>query len=210
MTSKDLETEGIRTRWQKLWAGPRSKWLLGIPAGGFLMILVGIIFWGGFNTALELSNTETFCISCHEMEDNVYVEYRNSVHYSNRTGVRATCPDCHVPKAWGAKVARKINASMNELPNWVLGTIDTREKFQEHRLRMATIEWRRLKENGSLECRNCHELDHMQLELQGRSASRKHDPERVSERGESCIDCHQGVAHELPEGWEDLPLWASE
>jgi cytochrome c-type protein NapC len=99
---------------------------------------------------------------------------------------------------------------MNELPNWMLGTIDTREKFQEHRLRMATIEWNRLKKNDSLECRNCHELDHMDLEMQGRSASRKHDPERVSENGESCIDCHQGVAHELPEGWEELPLWASE
>jgi cytochrome c-type protein NapC len=210
MTNKDPEPEGTRTRWQKLWAVPRSKWLLGIPAGGFLMILVGIIFWGGFNTALELSNTETFCISCHEMEDNVYAEYKNTIHYSNRTGVRATCPDCHVPKPWGAKVARKIGASMNELPNWMLGTIDTREKFQEHRLRMATIEWNRLKKNDSLECRNCHELDHMDLEMQGRSASRKHDPERVSENGESCIDCHQGVAHELPEGWEELPLWASE
>lgn len=210
MTNNDPEPEGTRTRWQKLWAVPRSKWLLGIPAGGLLMILVGIIFWGGFNTALELSNTETFCISCHEMEDNVYAEYKNTIHYSNRTGVRATCPDCHVPKAWGAKVARKINASMNELPNWMLGTIDTREKFQEHRLRMATIEWNRLKKNDSLECRNCHELDHMDLEMQGRSASRKHDPERVSESGASCIDCHQGVAHELPEGWEELPLWASE
>ena len=210
MTSNDPASKDTRTRWQRLWAVPRSKWLLGIPVGGFLMILVGVIFWGGFNTALRVSNTETFCISCHEMEDNVYAEYQNTVHYSNRTGVRATCPDCHVPDAWGAKVARKISASMHELPNWMLGTIDTREKFQEHRLRMATIEWRRLKENDSLECRNCHELDHMELKLQGRSASRKHLPERVRERGESCIDCHQGVAHELPEGWEELPLWASE
>jgi cytochrome c-type protein NapC len=201
-------TPDDRTRWQKLWSVPRSKWLLGIPVGGLLMVLAGIILWAGFDTALRATNTETFCISCHEMEDNVYAEYKNTIHYSNRTGVRATCPDCHVPEAWGHKVRRKISASMNELPNWMLGTIDTREKFQAHRLRMATIEWERLKNNDSLECRNCHEIDHMDLEAQGRTASRKHIPARVLERKETCIDCHQGVAHELPDGWEDIPLWA--
>jgi cytochrome c-type protein NapC len=198
-----------RSRWRKLWSVPRSKWLLGIPAGGYLMVLVGILFWGGFNVALELTNTETFCISCHEMRDNVYAEYQNTLHYDNRTGVRATCPDCHVPEAWTHKVVRKAQATMNELPHWILGTIDTREKFQAARLEMATHEWQRLKDNDSLECRNCHELDHMNLELQGRSASRRHEPERVAERGETCIDCHQGIAHELPEGWEDIPLWAT-
>jgi cytochrome c-type protein NapC len=35
-------------------------------------VVAGIIFWGGFNTAMEATNTETFCISCHEMEVNVY------------------------------------------------------------------------------------------------------------------------------------------
>lgn len=196
-----------QTKKRQLWSTPRSKWLLGIPVGGYLMIIVGILFWGGFNTVLRVTNTETFCISCHEMRDNVYAEYRETTHFSNRTGVRATCPDCHVPKAWEDKVIRKIGATLHELPNWALGTIDTREKFEAHRLRMATLEWKRMKANDSLECRNCHELDHMDLELQGRSASRKHIPERVSDSGESCIDCHQGIAHDLPDGWEDLALW---
>jgi cytochrome c-type protein NapC len=210
MTNSEPPPRDTRSRWQKLLSIPRRKWLLGIPAGGYVMILAGILFWGGFNAALELSNTETFCTSCHEMRDNVFAEYKNSMHYSNRTGVRATCPDCHVPKAWTDKVLRKIGATMNEVPNWVLGTIDTREKFQAHRLEMATHEWQRLKSNDSLECRNCHELEHMDLERQGRSASRKHVPDLVLERGETCIDCHQGVAHELPEGWEDISLWAAD
>lgn len=210
MADQNSKPGGRQSKWRRLWSVPRSRWLLGIPVGGYLMVLVGILFWGGFNTALRVTNTETFCISCHEMRDNVYLEYQDTVHFSNRTGVRATCPDCHVPSAWEDKVLRKVSATINELPNWALGTIDTREKFQAHRLRMATLEWERLKANDSLECRNCHELDHMKLELQGRSASRRHDPERVRERGETCIDCHQGVAHELPEGWEDIPLWAAE
>ncbi|HZD51687.1 MAG TPA: NapC/NirT family cytochrome c [Woeseiaceae bacterium] len=201
-------TDRQRGFWRKLWTIPRRRWLLGIPAGGYLMIAGGIVIWGGFNTALELSNTETFCTSCHEMRDNVFAEYQKTIHYSNRTGVRATCPDCHVPKAWPAKILKKARATTNELPHWILGTIDTREKFQAKRLELATDEWNRFKSNDSLECRNCHELEHMDLTVQGRSASRKHIPARVRERGETCIDCHQGIAHELPDGWEDIPLWA--
>ena len=98
-----------------------------VGASLFFMI-VGVIFWGGFNTAMEATNTLEFCISCHEMEVNVYQEYKDTVHYSNRTGVRATCPDCHVPKPWIHKMVRKVQAT-NELFHKALGTIDTPEKF---------------------------------------------------------------------------------
>ncbi|WP_180355286.1 NapC/NirT family cytochrome c, partial [Klebsiella pneumoniae] len=54
-----------------------------LTLGGFI---AGIVFWGGFNTALEATNTETFCISCHEMRDNVFVELKDTIHYSNRSG----------------------------------------------------------------------------------------------------------------------------
>ena len=37
------------------------------------------------------------------MKENVFKEYQNTIHYTNRTGVRATFPDCHVPKEWGPK-----------------------------------------------------------------------------------------------------------
>jgi cytochrome c-type protein NapC len=81
---------------------------------GFLVLagfVAGIIFWGAFNTALELTNTETFCTSCHEMRDNVFEELKTTVHYTNRSGVRAHCPDCHVPHNWTDKIARKMQAS---------------------------------------------------------------------------------------------------
>jgi len=203
-TPQDAPSE---SRLARLWKKPRSKLLLGIPAGGFLLFLGGIVFWGGFNTALEWSNQEAFCISCHEMKDNVYKEYTGTVHYSNASGVRAICSDCHVPKEWGPKVLRKMRASMHELPGWIFGTIDTREKFLAKRLELATNEWRRMLANDSHECRNCHELNHMDLAEQGRSASRKHIPERVAESGDTCISCHQGIAHELPDGWSEIELW---
>jgi hypothetical protein len=90
--------------------------------------VAGIIFWGGFNTALELTNTEKFCTSCHEMRDNVFAELKSTIHFHNRSGVRASCPDCHVPHNWTDKIARKMQAS-KEVWGHLFGTIDTREKF---------------------------------------------------------------------------------
>ena len=98
----------------------RSPWMWGVIA--IAAFAVGIVFWGGFNWAMEATNQEAFCISCHEMKDNVFAEYRKTVHYSNRTGVRASCPDCHVPKEWGHKVVRRIQAS-NELLHKALGAL---------------------------------------------------------------------------------------
>jgi len=76
--------------------------------GGFM---AGVMFWGAFNTALEFTNTEKFCVSCHEMRDNLFAELKTTIHFSNRSGVRASCPDCHVPHNWTDKIARKMQAS---------------------------------------------------------------------------------------------------
>jgi cytochrome c-type protein NapC len=165
-------------------------------------VIVGIIFWGGFNTAMELSNTETFCISCHEMEENVYQEYQDTIHYSNRSGVRATCPDCHVPKDWLYKVMRKIQAS-NELFHKILGSIDTPEKFEAKRLKLARHVWASMKANDSRECRNCHDYDSMDYPKQGQRAVKQHI--KGFDEGQTCIDCHKGIAHSLPALYEVDP-----
>ncbi len=87
-----------------------------------------MIFWGGFNTVLEATNQEKFCVSCHEMNTNVYEELKQTIHFTNRSGVRATCPDCHVPHEWTDKIARKMQAS-KEVWGKIFGTINTRDKF---------------------------------------------------------------------------------
>ena len=151
--------------------------------------------WGGFNTAMELSNTEKFCISCHEMEEMVYKEYQDTIHYNNRSGVRATCPDCHVPKEWVHKFVRKIKAT-NELYHKVMGSIDTPEKFEAKRLQLAENVWREMKATDSRECRNCHDYESMDYMLQERRAVAQHD--KGFDQGKTCIDCHKGIAHSLP------------
>jgi len=169
----------------------------------FIGTIIGIIFWGGFNWSMEMTNTESFCISCHEMKDNVYEEYTETVHYSNRTGVRATCPDCHVPKEWIHKVIRKIKAT-NELYHKLLGTIDTKEKFNKKRLHLAKNVWRAMKATDSRECRNCHDYQSMDFDKQeGRSSDRHEEAfDEGNTPKQTCIDCHQGIAHKLPKGWE--------
>ena len=182
---------------------PSAHFSLGfLSVGGFV---AGIIFWGGFNTALEATNTETFCIACHEMRDNVYAELQATVHYTNGSGVRATCPDCHVPHDWADKVARKVQAT-KEVWGTVFGSIDTREKFEAKRLTLAIHEWSRLKANNSLECRNCHSAESMDISAQSPRAAEAHETFLLT--GEkSCIDCHKGIAHRLPDmagvpGWQ--------
>jgi cytochrome c-type protein NapC len=164
-------------------------------AGVVFLFIAGIVFWGGFNTAMELTNQEEFCISCHEMKDNVYQEYRTTVHASNRSGVRATCPDCHVPREWTHKIVRKIQAS-NEVLHKILGTIDTPEKFNAKRLQLAQNEWARMKKTDSRECRNCHNYESFDYAEQNRRSARMH--QTGLNEGQTCIDCHKGIAHQLP------------
>lgn len=181
----------------RLWTAIRSPSRYSL---GLLLItgfVAGIIFWGGFHYAMEVTNTEEFCISCHEMENFVFEEYRQTVHYSNRTGVRATCPDCHVPKEWPHKVVRKIK-STNEVLHKLLGSIDTPEKYEAKRLELAQRVWDDMEKTDSRECRNCHGFEFMDFSKQGEDAAETH-PDAIA--GEmTCIECHRGVAHKLPEG----------
>ena len=170
------------------------------PVSTFISIfLLGILFWGAFNTSLHLTNTETFCISCHEMRDNVYKEYKETIHYSNRTGVRATCPDCHVPKEWAYMVTRKIKAT-NELFHKIIGSIDTPEKFRAKRLQLSEHVWKNMRDTDSRECRNCHSFDSMSIASQKKSSQRAHG--RAINNGFTCIDCHMGIAHNISKDFD--------
>jgi cytochrome c-type protein NapC len=179
--------------WAVLWRPSRYFSLGFLTIAGFV---AGIVFWGAFNTALELTNTEKFCIGCHEMRDNVYAELQGTIHFSNRSGVRAKCSDCHVPHDWTDKMARKMQAS-KEVWGKIFGTINTPEKFEAMRRTLAEHEWERMKANDSLECRNCHQFQSMDFTKQSKRAVDAHS--RRLESGErTCIDCHKGIAHRLP------------
>jgi cytochrome c-type protein NapC len=185
---------------KKIWRSlnkPAKYSLLVVSSVSFV---TGIIFWGGFNTGMEMTNTLEFCTTCHEMRDTVYKEYKETIHYNNRSGVRAICSDCHVPKDWVHKMIRKSQASF-EVWGKITGSIDTPEKFEAKRMQLATHEWARMKDSNSRECRNCHSFDAMSPELQKQTPYKKHM--KAKEEGKTCIDCHKGIAHQLPKEYEE-------
>jgi cytochrome c-type protein NapC len=176
---------------------PRWRIFLGLAGVAALFLGVAALLVVGGAAGLAWTNTEKFCIGCHEMRDNVYAEYKGTIHDVNRTGVRAICSDCHVPREPAALIKRKMRASL-ELWGHIRGVVDTKEKFEAHRTQLAHNVWRRMKETDSLECRNCHKRESMDPDKQGSKAKARH--EKGLADGKTCIDCHFGIAHKEPAG----------
>ncbi|HLJ37836.1 MAG TPA: NapC/NirT family cytochrome c [Steroidobacteraceae bacterium] len=192
------EANTTRARLRQVLAAVRRPSFL---TGALLLLgaIVGVLFWGGFNTALEATNSLAFCTSCHEMRDTVFQEYKTTIHYQNRTGVRAICPDCHVPRDWTHMVIRKLKAS-GEVWGKITGDIDTKEKFEARRMALAQNEWNTMKSTDSRECRNCHSFAAMAAGKQRPAAQRNHA--EAQKEGKTCIDCHKGIAHLLPKEYQ--------
>ncbi len=167
-------------------------------AGGLLLsgIIAGVIIFGGTSWSMSATSTEEFCVSCHEMEDNAYAELKQTIHYNNSTGTRATCSDCHVPHNFIGKIFRKIEAA-REVYGSITGIIDTPEKYEAHRLAMAERVWEDMREDDSANCRACHINLEQSLDSQYEWARMNHQ-KLIEDDSLTCIDCHQGIAHKLP------------
>lgn len=155
-------------------------------------IVIGVAGMIAFDATMHATNTEEFCISCHEMEDNAFAQLKKTSHYHNAAGVSASCSDCHVPKEFIPKMIRKIEAS-REVWGHLTGIIDTPEKYAAHTPAMKDREIARLQANDSQECRNCHETGRMLEALQSTKAQEYHAAKRANNK--TCIDCHAGIAH---------------
>jgi nitrate/TMAO reductase-like tetraheme cytochrome c subunit len=185
-----------------LWNKPASKWLLGIPLGGFLAFFIGAAALGTGNYVLHETSTTEFCFMCHSHDNFIRPEYEASTHFSNAAGVRAGCADCHLPHDnWFALVWTKAVVSLDIIPE-LAGKLDTAEKYESHRAEMAESVWREFKENDSSYCRSCHSIEAMDLSLQNRTSARRHS--QAEKKGETCIDCHYGIVHKEPENAAEL------
>ncbi|SCA56833.1 Cytochrome c-type protein TorY [Candidatus Terasakiella magnetica] len=189
----------MKDLWNWFWTSSNRLFFAGV------LFIAGVVAWGSFNTFMEYTNRMDFCISCHEMEENVYADYKRTIHFQNGSGVRASCSDCHVPKEWGAKLVRKIKAS-RELVSTMTGKISTPEKFEEHRFEMAQNVWREMRANGSRECKNCHSYEAMHADKQSKRAQKAMNEAATTDV--ACIDCHKGIAHRLPRFDKVYEKWA--
>lgn len=161
------------------------------------LFAAGIITTFGTSATLEATNTTEFCTSCHSMQW-VKAEWEASIHYANASGIRAQCQDCHVPNPLAPKLHAKLMAA-KDVWHEILGTIDSEEKFEAHRWRMANRVWGKMESSYTRECQSCHLFEAMDLDLQDKTARKKHRrAQRAHSEGANCIECHKGVAHKKP------------
>lgn len=188
--------------WSRLWQRPSKRWLLGIPLGGFLMIGVGAAGLGAVNYVVHKSSSNDFCLSCHSHEQFIKPEFEASSHFKNASGVRAGCADCHLPHHDWFEMMWKKAISIKDVFGEMSGMLSTAEKYEAHRGPMAVKVWEQFLSNDSKYCRNCHSFAAMDTEAQGKMPGRMH-PAAMGE-GQSCIECHRGIVHALPQDEEAL------
>ncbi len=206
MESKEPENapaDRPRSRWSRfwhwMWRPPERWWLLGVPSGALILFLIGIIFTVSvLRPQMRFTESQDFCTSCHEMEIP-YAQLKHSFHFYNEFGIRPTCADCHLPPRLGPRLLAHF-AARADVWSHLTGKIDTPEKFAAYKMQMAKIVWADLKAQDSAPCKRCHNYDAMALEKQSHSAQVHHSKKYREKTGKTCIDCHKGVAHELPDG----------
>ncbi len=175
--------------WHCLWRPSlRWPWLVLVVVG----LVIGVAGSGVTAGALWFTSTDVFCTSCHQ--ESGVPEWKQSVHYVNTVGFTTSCADCHEPHDPIGALLRKT-AGFNEVYHQLLGTIATPEKFEAHRLELAQRVWASMHANNSAECRSCHQMS--QMNDPGKAfLSPMHRAALAN--GQTCIDCHKGVAHKAP------------
>lgn len=181
---------------RSIWTPSRKWFLLYLPLGAFLAVIVGVGLTAAFHTTMEFTNRNEFCYGCHVGMDTIVEEYQASVHYKNASGVAASCADCHVPKAFIPKMITKTIALKDIYHQW-RGTINL-ENFEAHRLRLAEHVWEGMHSDDSANCKSCHNPENWDYEQMPARARLNHSPEKWTKKGQSCVDCHSGIAHQKP------------
>ena len=148
---------------------------------------------------ISATGTVEFCQTCHVMQ-TAYDEYQQSTHAANRTGVVATCADCHLPHEYPEKLFVKASR-ISEVWGLITGVIDSPDKYENQRLAMAQSVWQEFEGNQSAPCRGCHQADKMSDQKQTEHAVKAH--QRAERNNTTCVVCHQGIAHKLPK--QELP-----
>lgn len=174
-------------------SGPGSLVVLGLGIGA------GVVFFASLGSFMVYANSEAFCAdACHEMKVNVAKEFKGTIHDANRSGVRATCSDCHVPHEYIPNYLAKLGLFSDIWGHFVTGSINTKEKFEAKRYELAKRVWVYMKGNDSRECRHCHTMAKMDLDKQTEKARARHEKGRAE--GLTCIDCHFAISHTEPDG----------
>ena len=92
---------------------PQEESAAGARGPGSLVVLVvglvlGAVAFASVGSFMVYANSEQFCANaCHEMQP-LQKEHKGTIHDVNRSGVRATCNDCHVPHEYVPNYLAKL------------------------------------------------------------------------------------------------------
>ncbi|URL02760.1 NapC/NirT family cytochrome c [Avibacterium sp. 21-595] len=165
--------------------------------GSLFGILLGVGVFAGSQYAMKATSSTEFCVSCHSMEIPKQ-EWEGSVHFSNRKGVRAECANCHIPQDSAFHyVKTKVMALKDVWNTFVVDKLPDQDAYETHRLAMAKSVWAEMKASDSVTCKSCHNQEAMVLSEQSEAAQKMH--KIAQETNQTCIDCHKGIVHFMPE-----------
>lgn len=163
--------------------------------GGLLLLICGALAFWLTQTVFHKTNSTEFCVSCHSMS-TPKEEWEGSVHFANKFGIRAECADCHLPPDNWHYLKAKFFA-IKDVWGELTGKIPDSDAYEQHRLQMAQSVWENMKAQDSSSCRTCHKTDAWILGDQSEQARNMH--KLAAETNQTCIDCHKGIVHFLPD-----------
>jgi cytochrome c nitrite reductase small subunit len=136
---------------------------------------------------LEVTNTDSFCVTCHAMQP-FRNSWRQATHGgANAKGLEAQCVDCHLPHGDFTEfvTAKAITG--------------TRDLFLNLIIDPATYDWAgraqsRREFTYDNACRACHnDLTPKGMRTAGILAHRQY---LLGDLDKRCVDCHEHVGHE--------------
>lgn len=159
----------IRGLWRKFrgidWSNPVNRWKL------LFVSLVGciVVFGGGYGV-LTMTNSPTFCASCHEMAPE-YSTFTASAHN------QISCVQCHIKPGFTNMITHKMK-SMKEVYYHVTGVPEQIVQTEEEAV-------------SNENCLQCHSKNR----LVTAAGDLKVNHKGHIEKDIPCITCHAGVVH---------------
>ncbi|SMQ84275.1 cytochrome c-type protein NapC [Bacillus sp. OV166] len=159
----------IRGLWRKFrgidWKNPVNRWKL------LFVSLVGciVVFGGGYGV-LTMTNSPTFCASCHEMAPE-YSTFTASAHN------QISCVQCHIKPGFTNMITHKMK-SVKEVYYHVTGVPEQIVQTEEEAV-------------SNENCLQCHSKNR----LVTASGDLKVNHKGHIEKDIPCITCHAGVVH---------------
>jgi len=190
---KAARARGARAIARRLWQDLHDFFASPLR-GGLAMLGIVAVLGLSFVAAEELNvqaNSTKFCVSCHSMGAYVYEEFKKSKHFTNASGVRPECGQCHVAKRFWPAVWDHAMGTHDLIAEYSHDWTRT-EVFEARRTRMAEKARLKMLDEDSHTCRECHKME--AIAPTRKRGERAHN-DAINKGKTNCIACHYNLVH---------------